>query len=144
MTQRPVYESDENLSEETKVAYLVASAWGGEPVKLPKFYKCDWGIVVLGSIKALIEIKCRDFKPDKYPTIILSADKWTYLCYSDAALGIPCLFVARFADKSIRYIRPSHQKGFSVKLGGRNDRSDWQDIEPVVHIPIDQMRKVDY
>ena len=136
---RPAYESNENLSEEEKVAYFVAAAWGGEPVKLPKFYKCDWGIVKLGSIKALIEIKCRDFMPDKYPTLILSADKWTYLCCSDFALGIPCLFVARFADQSIRYIRPSHQQGFIVNLGGRSDRSDWQDMEPVVHIPIDQM-----
>lgn len=141
---RPDYESEEHLTEEAKVAYLLAEVWSATPSKLPKFYKCDWALVIKTNIKALLEIKCRDIMPDQYDTVILSADKWTYLINIDRALGVPALFCVRFADKSIRYIRPSHQKGFLVKLGGRNDRQDWQDVEPVVHIPVDQMRIVKY
>jgi len=31
---------------------------------------------------------------------------------------------------------------WSVRVGGRKDRNDWQDIEPVTHIPISEFKDV--
>ena len=31
---------------------------------------------------------------------------------------------------------------WDAKIGGRKDRGDWQDIEPVIHIPISEFNTV--
>lgn len=141
MNERPKYESQQDIELEAGVAKHLASKWSSDAVKLPKFYKCDWALKRGKKVGALLEIKCRKNASDKYPTIILSADKWTYLRQMDESLGVPAFFVAKFTD-GIRFIRPAKAQGFTVEMGGRHDRGDWQDVEPVVHIPVSSMTEV--
>jgi len=137
-TARPTYETEHSLSREEKVAKVVAKAWSCEAVKMPKFYKCDSALTRGKTVKAFLEIKCRDVLPDTYKTIILSADKFTYLAEMERSIKVPCYFVVRFSDDSIRYARISDVKDFTVEIGGRTDRNDSDDREAVVHIPISQ------
>jgi hypothetical protein len=142
MSERPKYESKSDIEFETQVASHLAAVWTADAVKLPRFYKCDWALRRGKKVAALLEIKCRKNAADKYPTIILSSDKWSYLRQMDAALNVPALFVAKFTD-GIRYIRPATSHNFTVEMGGRFDRGDWQDMEPVIHIPISEMIKIE-
>ena len=142
MSERPKYESPADIELETEVAKFLAGKWSSDAVKLPRFYKCDWALRRGRKVGAFLEIKCRKNASGKYPTIILSADKWTYLRQVDEALGVPALFVAKFTD-GIRFIRPAKANGMVVEMGGRQDRGDWQDVEPVVHIPIGEMTVVE-
>jgi hypothetical protein len=146
---RPTYETSDHLALETAVANRVGKAWGATPTKLPKFYKCDWALTRGDSVEAFIEVRCRNFTYEKYPTIIISSEKWAYLVNRDKTLHRPFFFCVRFADDKIYYVRPSHlaDAKFVVKMGGRtaggkNDRGDWQDIEPVVHIPTEAFKQV--
>jgi len=34
------------------------------------------------------------------------------------------------------------EKVHSIRMGGRVDRGDWQDIEPVVHIPVTDFKQL--
>ena len=133
---RPTYETAADLDAEAKVAAQLARAWEAEPLKLPKFYKCDWALSREGAVKVFLEIKCRRNTPSKYPTVIISADKYAYLKQLDAALGIPALLVFKFSDGSVYYVRPAACDPFPVAVGGRHDRNDPEDTEPVVHIPV--------
>lgn len=139
---RPTYETNDHLALETAVAQRVGKVWGTTPSKLPKFYKCDWSLARGDAVVAFIEVRCRNFTYEKYPTIIISSEKWAYLINRDKILNCPFFFCVRFSDDKIYYTRPLHhaEENFAVKIGGRtaggkNDRGDWQDIEPVVHIP---------
>jgi hypothetical protein len=138
MSERPQYETTDDIVRETEVAKHLADKWSLSAIKLRKGYKCDWAFLRNTKVTALVEIKCRTNASDKYPTVILSADKWAYLVHIDAALNIPAYFIVRFTD-SIRHIRPAKYHNFNIRMGGRYDRGDWQDMEPVVHIPIESM-----
>jgi hypothetical protein len=136
---RPTYETAGDLADEESVARELAKAWASDPFKLPKFYKCDWAFSREGTVRAFIEIKCRKNLPNKYPTVIISADKWAYLRQLDEALEIPALLVFKFSDGSVFYIRPASTDRGAVIVGGRHDRGDPEDAEPVVHIPIEHL-----
>ena len=61
--------------------------------------------------------------------------------------GIPFIFVVQFddyigvADMSDLYIDAEYYP--RVKMGGRDDRGDWQDTEPVIHIPTNKFLRLD-
>ena len=140
MAERPTYETKDSLTREGVVAKAVASAWASDAVKMPKYYKCDYALSRGKMVKAFLEIKCRDVLPDTYETIILSADKFTFLLEMERSTRVPCFFVVRFSDNSIRYAKLSEVKGFTIEIGGRFDRNDDDDTEAVVHIPIGEMK----
>lgn len=140
MSNRGFYETKESLSRESLVADEVAKAWACRQVKMPKYYKCDYALARGKMVKAFLEIKCRDVLPDTYETLILSVDKFTFLVEMERSTKIPCFFVVRFTDNSIRYAKLSEVKGFTIEIGGRFDRNDDDDTEAVVHIPIGEMK----
>lgn len=133
---RPRYETAYDMADERGVAERLSVLWSCDLRKMPEFYPCDWAFVRSQKVVGLAEGKCRKVMSSAYPTLILSLHKWTDL--QRYAQHTPTLLVARFND-CIKWI-PVDGKPREVGIGGRKDRGDWQDTEPVVHIPIKEMK----
>ena len=103
--------------------------------KLPLGYEIECAMESYGSITGWCEFKRRHVDMNKYPTLILSLHKYkqliSYSFFDDGAM----LFV-RWNDKDAVHHVPSEHIKYDIAWGGRSDRGDWQDAEPVVHIPI--------
>lgn len=102
--------------------------------KLPLGYEIECAMELDGKITGWCEFKRRHNDMTKYPTLILSLHKYrqlvTYSYHEDGAM----LFV-RWNDKDAVHRIPSGHIKYDIAWGGRTDRGDWQDTEPVVHIP---------
>jgi hypothetical protein len=135
---RPAYETASDQRNETEVISLVCRIWRCLARKAPKFYQNDYFLVRGDDVVAVVEIKCRENAHDKYSTYMLSAHKWMHGVAWEGSLKVPFLLVVQFTD-GLYYCRPKECKRL-VRIGGRVDRNDRADIEPVVHIPMDEFK----
>jgi len=138
-TPRPTYETPYDMDAEDKVALILAEKWKCEVQKLPQFYRVDRALTRDSRIEGLVEIKCRlRVRRDKYPTYMLSVSKLGAMDALARAMKIPVFLVVEWEDE-IGYIETD---GLLAEIedfyiGGRVDRNDKQDKEPVVYIPIE-------
>lgn len=137
---RPKYETETDLANEAAVADVVASRWLCECRKLPLRYDLDYAIYQDGFLKAYLEIKCRNVPSTQYKTVILSAAKVAAAKHLSASAGTPAILVVRYSDTD-KWIDISKETAFHSP-GGRSDRGDVQDQEPVAHFAADKMRNL--
>lgn len=132
---RPRYETASDLTKERQAVerFLDSFPVDAEAVKLPMQYRMDFCIVSGGNASAFVEVKCRTNKMHAYPTYMISLSKMVAAA-AYSRLGITCILLVQWSDKS-GWVKIDPD-GWSIKWGGRRDRADWQDSEPVVHIPI--------
>ena len=137
---RPIYETAEDVSREQSVADHLATKWGARVVKNPRFYSVDWCVLKEGkNLAAFLEVKCRTHAHGQFPTLMVSLHKIAEgLALSEIA-GVPFLLGVSFAG-DIWWCRVM-RRHYPVSMGGRTDRGDTQDIEPVVEIPIEDFRQ---
>lgn len=138
---RPLYETKENLKGEHEVADKIAHLWKAKLSKLPIKYKVDYAAERNGKIVAWIEIKCRTNDMNDYQTYMLSLDKYNASIELGKVTNLPVTLVVKWNDK-IGYADLLHCRGV-IKMGGRVDRGDPQDLEPAVFIPIEDFRELD-
>lgn len=131
---RPLYETQQDINNETSVAQILESAWNVSLVKLPIAYKVDYGVMSKGKFAGWVEIKCRNVVRVLYPDIILSVNKWLDGKRLANDTDTKFLLVVKFQD-CICYSDETN-KAREVGFGGRTDRGDSQDMEPVIRIPI--------
>ena len=138
---RPTYESSGDRSSETVAVEKFIGSFGGDVsfIKLPVQYKMDFALVRNGTITAFVEVKCRKNHKHTYPTYMISMSKQVAAA-SFNAIGINCILLVQWAD-SMGWVQLTNPD-WKVKVGGRKDRGDWQDIEPVTHIPISEFKDV--
>ena len=141
---RPIYETPETLKNEREVADFLEEVWGCTFYKMKIAYGLDFVVMKDDKIVCVAEIKCRNYTSeqlDKWGGLILSASKahraieWTIAHKVPLLLAISLidgLFVAWVDDWS----------DFEVKIKGRSDRGDWQDMEPCCLIPMSKFTKV--
>lgn len=137
---RPVYETSSDITNEEQVKAVLVSMWDVQFHKLPRFYFVDWILIQDGKAKAFAELKCRNNPRDKYPTLMLSLHKWMHGKAMAQEIDGAFLVIVRWED-GIYY----HKQGWcevSYGIGGRTDRSDKEDVEPVVFIPIDSFKRI--
>ena len=129
---RPRYETKDDRHNESVIAGKIQSGWNCTLHKTP--YKCPYDFVseVGGKLTSLIEIKQRSNDFLKYDTYMISADKIIQCTNASDVLGVPFYLVVQFTD-SLMWWEHKKQK-LDVRLGGRKDRGDSQDVEPVIHI----------
>jgi len=139
---REQYETQADLSNEQEVADVLSDAWKIDLHKLPISYRLDFFVTKEGKGKAVVEVKSRNNTHDKYPTLMLSLSKWNHGI--DFALCNKLAFViaAKYTD-GVFYYKYSDKDEFSIEWGGRTVHTrDSADIEPVVHIPINKLKRV--
>mgnify|MGYP003630902216 CR=1 FL=1 len=132
---RPTYESSQDLRNEQDIILTFTNYFGGHltPVKMPKQYRLDYCLVYGDVIKAFAEVKKRKNPKDKYETYIISLSKVMTAKSIKRDTGLDALIIVEWED-CIGYTQLDGD--WIIKTGGRVDRNDWQDIEPVVHIPV--------
>lgn len=132
---RPVYEDHlDRAAEGQLVAFLMAQCrWKGVE-RTPRLYPCDW-VVDLGSGDfGLLELKWRDKRYEQY---MISLHKVTMLL-TMAKVGrfVPMLGVGWKDTKEVALWEDIREEWLSPGFGGRRDRGDYQDVEPVVFLPV--------
>jgi hypothetical protein len=131
---RPLYETPESLENEQRVADLLEMYWTRKLVKLPIAYQVDFA-VVKEDITAWAEIKCRT---TEYPEMYLSLHKWMAGKELSRQTGLPFILVYGFKDKVCwKTVEKDNPK---IVIGGRQDRQDWQDMEPMAVFKLDQFK----
>lgn len=139
---RPTYETQADQDHESQVVDLLCKAWNCTAHKTPKFYGVDWSLGQGKQVKAMAEIK---FRTASYPTYILSLHKFVEMCTSALASGIPYLLVVCWPEggkRVVRYIKVEQGVNDRVVHGGRTDRGDAQDVEPLAEIAMDKFKLI--
>ena len=138
---RPLYESAEDRSAETIAVKKFIDSLDGDVdfIKLPMQYKMDFAITRGGVLTGLVEVKCRKNSKHAYSTYMISMSKLVAAAgYS--SIGINCVLLVKWTD-GMGWVKMDGNK-WKVRIGGRKDRNDWQDVEPVTHIPIAEFNEV--
>ena len=135
---RPVYESDADRSNQATDVAKLERAFGQTAIA-PKDPFAAYDVVFDGQKRpCVVEIKVRRNAREKYPTYMLSEKKYNALCAIHAK-GADALLAVQWTDAlgTVR-VPVEHTAG----TGGRYDRGDSFDVEPVVHIPINSFTTV--
>jgi len=138
---RPTYETNQDLINEQNVISGFCNYWS--PLrfeKMPKQYHLDYCLMVGEAVTGFCEVKIRKNTYDKYRTYILSLAKVSAAKNLQDACGLSSVLVVKWKDRT-GYT--SFNYGWPVLVGGRIDRGDWQDVEPVVHIPLSDFKYLD-
>ena len=95
----------------------------------------DYAAIRNDDVMAFIEMKTRKNEMNKYPTYMISFTK----VFKAKQLN-QVLLIVKWADAvgftSLHDCKPS------IKIGGRKDRKDPADIEPVALIPIKDFQRI--
>jgi hypothetical protein len=136
---RPEYENSENRKQERRATEAFRlQRWPDNVtsiVKLPRKSSLDFAAVRSGEVIGIGEIKVRTNDHTKYDTYMISMDKWHVGCSLSSHLQLPVWLIVQFTDK-LMYVPMAFQEGITYAMGGRDDRGDPADQEPVVLIPM--------
>ncbi len=132
---RPLYERPEDIANERRLAELVASEWDVQPLKLKTAYSVDYALTRAGRTLAFSEFKCRTYsmpQMDRMGGFMLSLHKWAAIKTLTDASGLPFVVVVGDGEGEVWHHRPTDFSHDGVAFGGRMDRGDHQDVEPVI------------
>lgn len=134
---RPRYETPQSKAEEDRIASLLEEQWGFEVWKTRAYCPFDRVMVKGGAVKAFCEIKVRKAS---YPTYWIGLDKWAALVTYSEAVEVPCALIVAWpmaGEEAVMAIRVKRGPR-AIVMGGRRDRGDPDDIEPMVVLPIEE------
>jgi hypothetical protein len=131
---RPIYETEDDLSNERRVANLLERKWKCNLVKLQPRDEFDFAAVREDTVTGFVEVKHRQVPTWQYPNYFISMKKILAAHQTFQATGIAVVLAVQFND-ALGFTAISSKK-YPVKMGGRYDRGDPQDVEPVSFIPL--------
>ena len=137
---RPTYESPTDLKNEVEVIEAIYRDLGCDGYhKTPKFSAIDFALLRGDAIAYYAEVKCRRNERGRYPDYMISRAKYDALDQSRKQHSITSLLVVRWTDCIGILTIPPHTLTYG--FGGRHDRNDPKDMEPVVFIPTYHFQK---
>lgn len=137
---RPMYETHEHLEAEGRTANILGNAWGCEFHKMPIRYNLDFVAKRKEVVLSFCEFKNRNYTMKKIGEMggyMISLAKWAAAKTFCEASGVPFTLIVTATD-GIWYCVIKDFKPDGVIVSGRQDRRDWQDIEPCVLINVDR------
>jgi len=129
---RPIYETPADLVNERRVADALLERWRCNAVKLPRRYEIDYALSRGNRVMAWAEVKCRTNPREQYPTYMVALGKVLTGLNLSQRTNLPFMLVVQWTD-SLGWVTPTFD---AIHIGGRHDRGDCEDQEPMVHIPI--------
>lgn len=139
---RPVYETAETEHSEEAAARLIGDRLRCEVVRNKKFYPADYSFLRDRRVVALGEIKVRRNLRAAYPTFFISAEKLAKCRQLASDVRLPFALFVWWLD-GIFYLDASSAEHEHVTVGGRRDRGDPSDVEPLVHFSITAFRSIE-
>lgn len=128
---RPMYEDDDSLSAEKAVVTKLCDTWGMDAAKLPIAYNVDYALFKDEKLRCWLEVKCRNCSISQYETYFISSKKITNGINLSESTGQAFILAVQWND-ALGWIKITKDV-FDIRIGGRRDRHDWQDIEPMAH-----------
>lgn len=129
---RPEYETSTDRDNEAKVIKEV-ERWGKcSAIKTPSFYPVDYCLERKGKVVCLAEIKTRTCLITDYPTYMISLHKVSTALQMAEVAGIGARLFVMWRDGLIGTLDLKVKPDY-IGWGGRVDRADPQDMEPVCH-----------
>lgn len=140
---RPMYESSRDRANERSTIESYCRAHGDRvhALKMPVAYQIDWGVFHDDSLLCWAECKRRNVPKNAYATFMVSLHKYMAGMDLSRVSGKPFLLIVEWNDGIGAHVCDG-RAGRDIRPGGRRDRGDWQDIEPVVHIPVEYFFEV--
>ena len=132
---RLIYEKPEDIVAERTAFDKACEVWKCVAEKLPMKYELDYLLLREGKGVAWLEIKSRTNTRLAYPTYMISLGKIMAARRLSEASQLPSFLLIQWSD-ACGYIRIDSLLDFRTAVGGRTDRGDEQDIEPVAMIPV--------
>jgi hypothetical protein len=137
---RKIYETEIDRQNESNVARYLETAWNCTFKKSVALSNIDGEVFGPdGRLAALIEIKKRLNSSTRYPTLLLSANKWRNALRLSEECCVPFMLVVEFTDG---IFVTKIKKEYPVQKGGRYDRGDSMDLEDCVYIPMSDFKRV--
>jgi len=131
---RPRYERQADRDAENRLIELVCKRYQLDSFfKLPASYILDFAVSRNKQIIGFVEVKKRTTAMRQYPTFFIALHK-VLQAKQYELIGLHSRVVVEWSDciGSVRLDAP-----FELKFGGRSDRNDSADQEPMAHFPID-------
>lgn len=142
----PIYETDADKTKEEIIAAIFCKRFKYNCIPAPAMARWDFCITKptlfkgtwLNVVQGIAEVKVRSCKVGAYPTMMIDADKISYLRNhtSDKVKG---LLIVAWVD-AIGWIDIA-EKSF-LSTGGRFDRQDPNDHKMVLHYPIEKFNLI--
>jgi hypothetical protein len=143
---RPTYETSEHLEAERKAIEHVEACWGVTCKKTPQYYKIDYTVVnSAGFVCGWAEVRGKGFERNRFSTFYTSLEKAMTLVRYESLTKKPAMLIVAWLDGIYCYrFKLSDLSQREIRWDGRtvNSRGDNQDIEPVIHIPVNEFSKV--
>ena len=137
---RKIYQTAEDKEKQMRVATHITKAWDCDFVTAPDLSYVDGKILgANGEVAALVEIKTRKNASNKYPTYMLSANKWRNALHLANEYRVPFMLVVEFTDG---VYATKIKSDYLIAKGGRVDRNDSMDIEDCIYIPMSEFKRV--
>jgi len=135
MRQR--YETDADLSNESDIIDAACVTWQCQAIKLPISYRLDFALLRDEQVVAFAEVKRRNVLHNTYPTAFISLSK---IMAARLMRPLPSFWVVAW-DDGVGYVRLDNHDGV-ITMGGRRDRHDSADIEPMAHFKTELFKKL--
>lgn len=134
---RPAYETQQTLELERLAITSFAEQFDVQPIKLPIAYHIDYACLSGELLMFWAEVKCRKYPHNAFETFSISAKKILNGLHLRHLSGKGFYLVVQWTN-ALGYVQVTRELSQDIRFGGRKDRADWQDQEPMVHIPVDQ------
>ena len=139
MNSRPKYETIKDLYNEGSIINYVSNAWSVNFSKLPLSYKLDYAMYRDNDLMGFCEVKRRKYNRADFETYIISLDKVMQAKKLAETTNTRAVLIVSWLDR-MGWI--DFEEEFTCHRGGRKDRNDWQDIEPVCHFKINKFKNI--
>lgn len=138
---RPIYERKHDRLAQAEAIHRFCEAFPAFPVELPELAGWDYELHRAGKAVALVEVKRRLCGWRKYPTYMISTRKVRQLVDEAARRNLAPILLVAWVNR-LGWVRLDRCT-MTEATGGREDRADPMDIEPVFHIPIGEFKAVE-
>lgn len=136
---RPRYETVDDLTREQRVAVRVGEFLGRDFEKMDANSGGDFLYTAPGKPSVVVEIKTRTNACGKYPTYMVSKNKYDRLC-SWHAKGYRATLFVHWTDMVGYVMVPCD--GVTFGRGGRTDRDDALDTGTMAYIPTNNFKSI--
>ena len=136
---RDLYGNSQDRKSEKKVLDHITKCWGLVYYKLPMSYKLDYSIYRNDDLVGWAEVKCRTHNFGTFPTYIISLAKVLEARRLADQTNTTSIILVSYLDVIV-YLDVFCP--FTIKQGGRSDRNDWQDQEPMCHFELKYFKRI--
>ena len=136
---RPMYENDNDLRSEKNLISYVSDCWNVASYKLPMSNKIDYAMYRNEKPVGFAEVKVRTHTFGTFPTYIISLAKVMEARRLARETNTKSILIVSWTDRTGYLDFFSHHQ---IRHGGRSDRIDWQDQEPMCHFDLKHFKGI--